>query len=321
MNVIFMFSPIIFLIPLMLGTFLVLSSSSWFSLWLGMELNVISFIPMILSDSSSSAESAISYFLIQAFSSLLFISVIFMTTIFSLFIVNSIFIMIVMMLKMGSAPFHSWVLFMVKSLTWPKMILLLIWQKINPLFLLNLFNSNLFSFIVLNAVIGAFTGLSQFSFRKMMVLSSLVHLSWIFLAMQYSHMNWILYFMGYSINLLILMFLFYYFNLNYVKDIFKIKNNNFQSAMVCFYIFNMAGLPPFTGFFLKWMVLSFSIEKNIFLSFIVLMMSLLSLVFYIRIIYNSMLLSKVSITLMFNYKLTFYVFPIFIIGPMFISLI
>nr|BCL84753.1 NADH dehydrogenase subunit 2 [Argulus japonicus] len=313
---------IIFLLPLFLGTFIVISSNSWFSLWLGLELNVISFIPMLFYSSSlTSAESAISYFLIQAFSSLILVSYIFISNIYSLWSINTNFIMtMTMMLKMGAAPFHSWVILMTKSLPWPLMILLLSWQKINPLYIVSITSSKIEFFVVINAVIGAMSGLTHLSLRKLMIFSSLVHSSWIFLSMKVSLNSWILYFAGYCINSIIPMTFFYLWNINFVKDIFNFKSLNINSSSLCFSIMNLAGLPPFSGFYLKWMILMQTAFFSPLISLMVVMSSLTSLWFYLRIMYSAFTLSSMSANkplMKTSYSL---VIPMLVMGPLFISI-
>jgi NADH-ubiquinone oxidoreductase chain 2 len=68
----FMPSTLLFVLVLLLSVFMIISSPSWLGAWVGLEVNLMSFIPMILSRGVlTRIESCIKYFLVQAFSSLL----------------------------------------------------------------------------------------------------------------------------------------------------------------------------------------------------------------------------------------------------------
>lgn len=239
----------------------------------------------------------------------------------SLWTINSnILITFVIMLKIGAAPFHSWVLLITKSIPWPLIILLISWQKINPLVILSNVFYKLEIFIIINRIVGAVRGLTQLSLRKIIVYSSLVHSRWVFLAIKISLFKWVAYFAGYCLNSIILISLFYAWNVRFIKDIFNHKKDESQSTCLRLCIINLAGLPPFLGFYLKWIVLtkaSFIIPS---LSVTVLISSLTRLWFYLRIIYSAILLSKNSINLSLR-KITLNIIIVLIIrGPLFISL-
>jgi NADH:ubiquinone oxidoreductase subunit 2 (subunit N) len=59
-----------FLITLFLGTFMRISSCNWLYVWIGLEINLISFIPLIMASGvDSETESRLKYFLVQALGS------------------------------------------------------------------------------------------------------------------------------------------------------------------------------------------------------------------------------------------------------------
>lgn len=62
------FSYLVFMI---LGTFLAVRRSSWFVAWVGLEMNMMGFIPFVGVRSGVVSEGVFKYFLVQAVGSLL----------------------------------------------------------------------------------------------------------------------------------------------------------------------------------------------------------------------------------------------------------
>jgi NADH-ubiquinone oxidoreductase chain 2 len=111
----FMPSILLFVLVLLLSVFLIISSPSWLGAWVGLEVNLISFIPLILSRGVlTRVERCIKYFLVQAFSSLLLL--LSLLLIISADLVGDWFIhlpsrcilIVALLIKLGAAPFHFW---------------------------------------------------------------------------------------------------------------------------------------------------------------------------------------------------------------------
>lgn len=60
-------STLVFVLTLLLGIGVVISRRGWFTAWLGLELNFISFLPLLVFFSERGGERVIKYFIIQAF--------------------------------------------------------------------------------------------------------------------------------------------------------------------------------------------------------------------------------------------------------------
>ena len=89
----------------MLGIAISVGSRSWFGVWIGLELNLLSFIPLIsIKDNQYSSEAALKYFLIQALgSTVLLMSGVIIVMNMKMF---SASLSAALLLKAGSAPFH-----------------------------------------------------------------------------------------------------------------------------------------------------------------------------------------------------------------------
>nr|AIQ80226.1 NADH dehydrogenase subunit 2 [Dendrolimus spectabilis] len=289
-----------FMFILIFSTFISISSNSWFGCWIGLEINLLSFIPLISnSNNLLMSEASLKYFLTQSIASINFLFSILMKMIllknFDLNNFLSIMINSSLLMKMGSAPFHFWFPNIVEGLSWFNNFILMSWQKITPMILLSYYMNNNFLLIMMmaNIMIGAISGLNQTSLRKLMTYSSINNLGWMIFAIMISENLWIFYFTTYSFLISIMIFMFYNLNMFFINQLFI---NNMKSMIKINLFINflsLGGLPPFIGFLPKWIIINFLINNKMFLlSFIFIMMSLIMLFFYIRIIYSS---------LMFNY--------------------
>nr|AQM57890.1 NADH dehydrogenase subunit 2 [Dendrolimus kikuchii] len=289
-----------FLFILIFSTFISISSNSWFGCWIGLEINLLSFIPLISnSNNLLMSEASLKYFLTQSIASINFLFSILMKMIllknFDLNNFLSIMINSSLLMKMGSAPFHFWFPNIVEGLSWFNNFILMSWQKITPMILLSYyFNNNfLMIMIMINMMIGAIGGLNQTSLRKLMAYSSINNLGWMIFAIMTSENLWIFYFIIYSFLISIMMFMFYILNMFFINQLFINNMNSMIKINLFINFMSLGGLPPFIGFLPKWIIINFLINNKMFmLSFIFIMMSLIMLFFYIRITYSS---------LMFNY--------------------
>nr|YP_010287494.1 NADH dehydrogenase subunit 2 [Lophophelma iterans]UKT61825.1 NADH dehydrogenase subunit 2 [Lophophelma iterans] len=288
-----------FIFILIFSTLISISSNSWFGCWIGLEVNLLSFIPLISSSNNLMAsEAALKYFLTQSIASINFIFyIILKMIIFKNFEINNIMSLMInssMLMKMGAAPFHFWFPNIVEGLSWLNNFILMTWQKITPMILMSYyFNKNLLIFsIILNIIIGAIGGLNQTSLRKILAFSSINNLGWMIFSIMISENLWMFYMMMYSFLIGIMFFFFYNLNMYFIDQLFILNLNPMIKINMLINFLSIGGLPPFIGFFPKWIMINFLMMNNYFsLAFIFIMMSLIMLFFYIRIIYSSFMLN------------------------------
>nr|YP_010947423.1 NADH dehydrogenase subunit 2 [Comparmustilia semiravida]WGO62463.1 NADH dehydrogenase subunit 2 [Comparmustilia semiravida] len=283
-----------FLFILIFSTFISISSNSWIGCWIGMEINLLSFIPLISNSTNlMTSEASLKYFMTQSIASINFLFIIlFKLMLIQNFELNNLISMIInssLLMKMGSAPFHFWFPNIMEGLSWFNSFILMTWQKITPMILLSYyFNKNfLYLMIILNVMIGAIGGLNQTSLRKLMAFSSINNLGWMIFSIMISENLWFMYFLMYSFLISIMCFLFYIMNMFFINQLF-INNINFMIKMNLLINFlSLGGLPPFIGFMPKWIIINFlMINKLYLLTTIFIMSSLIIIFFYIRIIYS-----------------------------------
>nr|YP_010414982.1 NADH dehydrogenase subunit 2 [Camptoloma kishidai]URW97504.1 NADH dehydrogenase subunit 2 [Camptoloma kishidai] len=293
-------SKLFFYFILFFSTLISISANSWFGCWIGLEINLLSFIPLISSPNNMlSTEASLKYFLTQSIASINFLfSIIMKMILMKNFEINnfiSIMINSSMLMKMGSVPFHFWFPNIVEGLSWFNNFILMTWQKITPIILLSYYINKNFIIIIINfnIIIGAIGGLNQTSLRKLMAFSSINNLGWMLLAIMISENLWMFYLLLYSFMISFLCFFFYMMNMFSIDQLFINNMNFFIKINLLINFLSLGGLPPFMGFFPKWIIINFMINNYMYImTFIFIMMSLITLFFYIRIIYS---------TFMFNY--------------------
>lgn len=294
-------SKIIFIIIIILGSIITISSSSWLGIWIGLEINLLSFIPLIIDNKNIFySESAIKYFLIQAIASLvfLFISVFYIIKFGLSFNTNNynyenIIITRAIILKLGAAPLHFWFPNIIEGLSWNNTLIILTWQKIAPLMIISLsyINNFITFFILISRIIGSIGGLNQTSLKKILAFSSINHISWLLLANLINNILWRFYFFMYFLMNYSIIIILKIYNLLNISQFFLFKSN-YSLIKFCFLInlLSLGGLPPFIGFFPKWIIIENLINNNnLFMLFLLIITTLITLYFYARLSFTAFL--------------------------------
>nr|ANJ70291.1 NADH dehydrogenase subunit 2 [Acilius sulcatus] len=295
---------LIFIMTLFMGTMISISSYSWLGTWMGLEINLLSFIPLLNKKNNPfSSESSIKYFLVQAMASTIFlfsILILMMKTnlISELILMNKFFIIIMnstLLLKMGAAPFHFWFPEIIEGMNWTNSLILMTWQKIAPMMILS-YTLKISTFIIIiimmSTMIGSIGGLNQISLRKILAYSSINHIGWMLSSFLNNEMMWMMYFIIYSFISMTLTLMFNNFNIFFLKQMYLMMN---KSKMIKFSLLinmlSLGGLPPFLGFLPKWIIIQELSLYNKFILLFMMMMTLITLFFYLRIAYSSFMLN------------------------------
>nr|YP_009236717.1 NADH dehydrogenase subunit 2 [Acraea rogersi]AMJ17186.1 NADH dehydrogenase subunit 2 [Acraea rogersi] len=290
-----------FFFMLLSSTMISISTNSWFGCWIGLEINLLSFIPLMSSPMNLlNSEASLKYFLTQSIASINFLFIILLNLIFFNYNINNFLSMMMnstLLMKMGSAPFHFWFPNIMEGLSWSNNYLLMTWQKISPMILLSYYMNFYFLTIIMifNVIIGMIGSFNQTSIRKLLAFSSINNLGWMIAALMISENLWLTYFLFYSMFLLISCFIFYITNIFYINQLFNFKFNFLIKFSIMLNFLSLGGLPPFMGFLPKWLIINFLIfNKFLIISFIFIMCSLIMLFIYIRIIYSFILFYFIS---------------------------
>nr|QBF01229.1 NADH dehydrogenase subunit 2 [Stegana crinata] len=307
-------SKILFMIIMMLGSLITITSNSWLGAWMGLEINLLSFIPL-MSDNNNlmSTEASLKYFLVQALAStVLLFAVILMMMKSSINYNNNLsyemmIILSSLLLKSGTAPFHFWFPNIMEGLSWMNCLLLMTWQKIAPIMLISYINmKTLILFcIIMSVIIGSLGGFNQSSLRKLMAFSSINHLGWMLMALMINESIWLIYFLMYSFLSFTLTFMFDNFKIFHFNQMFSLFFNSKILKFILFMNFlSLGGLPPFLGFLPKWFVIQqLSMDSQYFMLMILLLSTLITLFFYLRICYSAFMLNYYENNWMINIHL------------------
>nr|YP_010426647.1 NADH dehydrogenase subunit 2 [Aoria nigripes]USM11433.1 NADH dehydrogenase subunit 2 [Aoria nigripes] len=299
----FKFYKLMFFLSMMTGTLITISSYSWMTMWIGLEINLLSIIPLMKNNNNKfSTEAAFKYFITQSMASTLFlftmilnINLIEQIGSFSMEILTTIFY-ISIFIKMGASPFHAWFPEVLEGLSWMNCLLMLTWQKIAPMIILmQNFKLSLFTtlIIVSSAFVGSIMGLNQISLRKIISYSSINHIAWMLSSMSSQKMIWMIYFCIYSLVSITIIIMLKISKTLFLHQMIILKSNKLTNIIWSLNFLSLGGLPPFIGFFPKWMTINFLVwNENILLSLMLILMTMISLFVYSRMMFSSLLLSS-----------------------------
>nr|QUQ06995.1 NADH dehydrogenase subunit 2 [Euroleon coreanus] len=302
---------LMFLMIVMLGSIISISSNSWLGAWMGLEINLLSFIPLLTNlKSLTSTESSLKYFIVQALASTTLLFVVLVMSFYQKFSFEynnqlNIILNSALLMKMGAAPFHAWFPEVMEGLNWMMSFILMTWQKIAPMMLISycLFSEFIFFIIILSIFVGSIGGFNQTNLRSLMAYSSINHLGWMLGSLMISLNYWFIYFTFYVILSLSIVFTFYQLNIFYFSQIFSSLSNNpiMKFSMFCNFL-SLGGLPPFTGFLPKWIIIQNLSISNMALVVIMVILTLITLFFYIRLTYSAFMIysSQISWNKMWN---------------------
>nr|YP_002907516.1 NADH dehydrogenase subunit 2 [Cristaria plicata]ACQ91003.1 NADH dehydrogenase subunit 2 [Cristaria plicata]ADE08068.1 NADH dehydrogenase subunit 2 [Cristaria plicata]AIM46729.1 NADH dehydrogenase subunit 2 [Cristaria plicata] len=290
-------SKLLFVFLLMSSTCLVASSSNWLTTWMGLEINMLGYIPLIfMKENTSESEAAVKYLIPQSVGSTIFIS----SAIISGYNDNlQILMVIAMCLKLGVAPFHFWFPPVMASLQLMPAFILLTWQKIAPILAISSFNSFLVKLIMpiaaISALWGGIGGINQTDIRSLLTYSSIGHTGWMLASINSNYTILLAYLLTYMmINISIYTFLSKEDSKSY-KQLFSSKESG-KIFILAISILSLGGLPPLVGFIMKLLVLVFT-EAKMIIIFGLVIGALMSLFYYLSLTFSSLLsFSKMHLT-------------------------
>nr|YP_010487893.1 NADH dehydrogenase subunit 2 [Argyrops bleekeri]UWI71725.1 NADH dehydrogenase subunit 2 [Argyrops bleekeri] len=288
------------LFALGLGTTIAFASSHWLLAWMGLEINTLAILPLMAQHHHPRAvEATTKYFIAQATAAamLLFASAT------NAWLVGQwdiqqmahplpvTLITLALALKIGLAPLHSWLPEVLQGVDLTTGLILSTWQKLAPFaLLLQLQPTNsslLLALGITSTLIGGWGGLNQTQLRKILAYSSIAHLGWMTLVLQFSPslalLTLIIYFtMTFSA--------FLTFKLNNATNINSLAMSWTKTPMITalapLILLSLGGLPPLTGFMSKWLILQELTKQELMpLATLAALSALLSLYFYLRLAY------------------------------------
>nr|YP_009488366.1 NADH dehydrogenase subunit 2 [Tingis cardui]AWD31625.1 NADH dehydrogenase subunit 2 [Tingis cardui] len=314
---------ILFLMLMIMSTIMIMSSTSWISMWVGMEINMMSTIPFISSvKSKEMSEKTMMYFMIQVLGSILLLTMVLIKNMLINMTINNMLITLSMMIKLGVPPFHMWMPEMFNKMSWMTIMVMITVQKINPLIVtMQVLEKNMLipMIMIMSATIGSISGVNQVSLNKIMAFSSINHMSWIMMCMMMKNDSWMKYFIVYTMITATICVLFSKSMTFYINQLSN-NSNTVNKIMMLVMMLNLGGMPPLPGFILKWMTMEYMVTSNMYSVMIMMLMSsMITLLFYMRLTYKNMMLSSMNIKF-FIKKINNYSYTLFMMN-MFMPLI
>nr|WNH20907.1 NADH dehydrogenase subunit 2 [Gnatholepis cauerensis] len=285
---------------LVMGTTITVSSSHWLLAWMGLEINTLAIIPLMAQTHHPRAtEAATKYFLTQATAAatLLFASITnaWLTGQWDIKLMThpipTTMIVLALALKIGLAPLHTWLPEVLQGLDLITGLIMSTWQKLAPFSLLlqiPAYNQDLLILMGLaSTLIGGWGGLNQTQLRKILAYSSIAHLGWMLIIIQFSPSLTLLALMTY---LVMTTSTFLIFNFNNSKNINTLATSWAKAPLITtmapLLLLSLGGLPPMTGFLPKWLILQELTKQQLPMTAVLAALTaLLSLYFYLRLSY------------------------------------
>nr|AUW54695.1 NADH dehydrogenase subunit 2 [Rhinichthys atratulus] len=284
-----------------LGTTLTFASSHWLLAWMGLEINTLAIIPLMAQHHHPRAvEATTKYFLTQAAAAAM---ILFASTTNAWLTggwdmndmsspIASAMVIAALALKIGLAPMHFWMPEVLQGLDLLTGLILSTWQKLAPLALIvqtaQAIDPLLLTTLgLMSTLVGGWGGLNQTQLRKILAYSSIAHMGWMIIILQYAP------------QLTLLALLMYIFMTSSAFLTLKASSstkigtlatiwskNPILTTAAALVLLSLGGLPPLTGFMPKWLILQELAKQGLpLLATVMALAALLSLYFYLRLCY------------------------------------
>nr|YP_010471864.1 NADH dehydrogenase subunit 2 [Pseudopimelodus schultzi]UVG41222.1 NADH dehydrogenase subunit 2 [Pseudopimelodus schultzi] len=291
----------ILLSSLGLGTALTFMSSHWLLAWMGLEINTLAILPLMAQHHHPRAvEATIKYFLAQATAAA---TILFASTINAWAtgewniscLTHPMAITLTTMalaLKVGLAPMHFWMPPVMQGLDLTTGLIMATWQKLAPFALIVQMapttNPQLLMILGLTSVIiGGWGGLNQTQLRKILAYSSIAHLGWMIIMVQFKPQLTMLTLIIYIIMTATTFLTFKLMSTTKITTLaISWPKTPVITTTAALALLSLGGLPPLTGFMPKWLILQELSTQGLPLTATIMALSaLLSLYFYLRLCY------------------------------------
>lgn len=196
------------------------------------------------------------------------------------------FISTAILFKVGFPPFHSWLLNIILISPYKTIILILFFQKFIPLHILSRvsFSGRLIFWVGVFTVLIIFLSLKNLTnIRTCLILSAWGNSLWMIFVSVYSS-YWVIFLCFYGVFLSSTIVLLERFSINKLSSFVGLGLLIKAACVINF--FNLAGLPPFTGFFAKLILLKLIVSVAPFSWVLLLLAAALGVLFaYLIIVY------------------------------------
>nr|BAV72096.1 NADH dehydrogenase subunit 2 [Puntius titteya] len=284
-----------------LGTTLTFASSHWLLAWMGLEINTLAIIPLMAQHHHPRAvEATTKYFLTQATAAAM---ILFASTTnawvtgewnindMSNPLANTMFTT-ALALKIGLAPMHFWMPEVLQGLDLMTGLIMSTWQKLAPMVLIiqtaQTINPTLLTLLgITSTLMGGWGGLNQTQLRKILAYSSIAHLGWMIIVIQYAPQLTLI---ALGTYIIMTSATFLIFKTLMATKIVTLTTTWSKTPILmpttALVLLSLGGLPPLTGFMPKWLILQELTKQDMpMIATTMALAALISLYFYLRLCY------------------------------------
>nr|AMD08844.1 NADH dehydrogenase subunit 2 [Ptychobarbus kaznakovi]AOT81725.1 NADH dehydrogenase subunit 2 [Schizothorax wangchiachii] len=291
----------ILLSSLGLGTTLTFASSHWLLAWMGLEINTLAITPLMAQHHHPRAvEATTKYFLTQATAAAM---ILFASTTnawatgewsindLSNPIASTMFVA-ALALKIGLAPVHFWMPEVLQGLDLLTGLILSTWQKLAPFALIVQTAQTIDPLLLTllgatSTLVGGWGGLNQTQLRKILAYSSIAHMGWMIIVVQYAPQLTLI---ALATYIIMTSATFLTLKMSLATKISTLATTWSKSPVLAsttaLVLLSLGGLPPLTGFMPKWMILQELAKQDLpLIATTMALTALISLYFYLRLCY------------------------------------
>nr|WKW95578.1 NADH dehydrogenase subunit 2 [Histampica sp. CS049] len=292
----------IFNICLILSLVILGMSSSWLVIWILVETITVCIVVLMLSETITprNVEAITKYYIMQAVASALLLFGILLHLrgsgsfdIYSQYSsLENIFILVAIFVKLAVFP-NFWFVDLISGLAPTRAFYALVLSKIAPLFIFYFLVSE--EQFVFCSIIGLFSvlsggmmGINQTSIRKILAYSSIANLGWFIICFPILPATVSAgAFFVYILGVWPILFVCSAFSAHCLLKSSNLNSSGFSIMIFILSLLSLGGLPPLLGFFVKWAMFQGLLSSGyLWVCGVLILGSLLSLFFYLNIIYT-----------------------------------
>nr|YP_010175189.1 NADH dehydrogenase subunit 2 [Olidiana tongmaiensis]QSJ61407.1 NADH dehydrogenase subunit 2 [Olidiana tongmaiensis] len=284
-------TTLMFKTMILIGLTMSMSASNWIMLWTGLEMMLMSFIPIMNSKKTTYSESMMKYFIMQSISSALLM----MSMMMILTKMDSKFIMMTaMLIKLAIAPMNMWFISSLEGINTEMLMTVLITMKITPLMIMSYMNLKLNMIIMYSMVTTTMLIINQTSMKKIIGHSSIFNLTLLLSLVSMSSM-WMYYLLIYSMMTMSIINMIKTIKIKFINQLIMSEQSKIMKLNLWILMMSFMGMPPFLGFMNKIMVFEALMNMKELTILMVMIMSSMSIAFtYMRLSYTSMMMMSMK---------------------------
>jgi len=208
--------------------------------------------------------------------------------------VGPIFIITILsiLIKLAIAPFHLWIVSIGAKVGYFVILWLLIPQKLIPLSILSNINYFRSSLLLSRLFFRTLHSLTQTKIKKIIIMSSVFSINWIYLRIMLTHNVWIIYFITYSIiSFSVIIILSDDLSNNLITGF--INKTLINQKLITIILLFISGIPPRPIFFIKILIIYRSSRRRWVVLLTIILCSILIIYIYLNsLLYSSLISNK-----------------------------